>query len=124
MPELAGEHRGKGVFFTFVLCSPMAAGPQPYPPLPWVSGTPPCLFRVPIYPSENFIEFLENEMREEVREIYTAVWQIHKRFYDIHSDSEWEALNTECEKLIKKHNTEFTRLLIQGMISELSSHNK
>ena len=60
-------------------------------------------------------------MTEEIRGIYTSVWQLHKRFYDIRTDEEWETLNAECSKLIEKHNTDFTRLLIQAMISEITN---
>lgn len=60
-------------------------------------------------------------MTEEIRGIYTSVWQLHKRFYDIRTDEEWEMLNAECSNLIKNNNTDFTRLLIQAMISEITN---
>ena len=61
-------------------------------------------------------------MTERVKSIYTDVWQLHKRFYDAHTDKEWEELNAECSKLIERNKDDFTRMLVQAMISEISSH--
>lgn len=63
-------------------------------------------------------------MTQEVREIYTAVWQIHKKYFDVRSDADWEMFLEECRGIYRKYDCQFARDLVQAMISEIEERGK
>lgn len=63
-------------------------------------------------------------MTPEVKEIYTAVWKIHKKNFKPATDADWEQINRECKLLLKMYDCQFTRELIQAMIAEIEHRMK
>ena len=60
----------------------------------------------------------------EVKEIYTAVWKIHKDNFEPETDADWEKITRECKLLLKLHENQFARDLIQAMIAEMEHRMK
>ena len=58
-------------------------------------------------------------MNEETRATYTEVWQLHKHFHEIRKDGEWEMLIEKSNELLKRHNSEFARDLVNAMLGEI-----
>lgn len=60
----------------------------------------------------------------EVKEIYTAIWKIHKKNFKPETDADWEQINRECKLLLKMYDCQFARELIQAMIAEIEHRMK
>lgn len=63
-------------------------------------------------------------MNEEIKEIYTEVWKLHKAHYSPKTDSEWEKLIAECSSFLKTHKCQFARDTINAMICEIENRCK
>lgn len=61
----------------------------------------------------------KGKLPEDVKEIYTEVWKIHKENPCPVTDDDWEVINRRCETLLKMYDSKFSRDLIQAMIREL-----
>ncbi len=62
-------------------------------------------------------------MTPEIKEIYTAVWQLHKAYFEPCTDMAWEELVSKSQGLIRKYNNQFVRDLVQAMVSEIENRN-
>lgn len=60
----------------------------------------------------------------EVKEIYTAVWKIHKENFEPETDDDWEHIDRECKLLLKMYDCPFARKLLQAMIMEIEQRMK
>lgn len=65
------------------------------------------------------------DMPQEVKEIYTEVWKIHKECANPKTDDDWERIIRRGNMLIKMHNnSKFAKELVQAMISEIEERLK
>ena len=44
---------------------------------------------------------------------------MHKHFHEIRKDGEWEMLIEKSNELLKRHNSEFARDLVNAMLGEI-----
>lgn len=51
-------------------------------------------------------------------EIWSKVWNLHKRYHDIRPDDEqrWKQLDQECERLDKQHENRLERKFMQSLL--------
>lgn len=70
------------------------------------------------------------DFKEQYFQIWTEVWNLHKRFYGASADDEqkWQELDRECEQLHGKYkNTpqqKFVESLLLSVVSELEERSK
>ena len=65
------------------------------------------------------------ELPQEIKEIYTEVWKIHKECANPKTDDDWEYLLRQSNLVIKMHNNSlFVRELVQTMIDEIEERTK
>lgn len=62
-------------------------------------------------------------MTEEVKEIYTEVWKLHKA-HSPKTEEEWEILIAECDSFLKTHKSKFARDIVNAMLSEIENRCK
>lgn len=63
-------------------------------------------------------------MDEEVKEIYTEIWKLHKSRYSPKTDNDWEILISECDSFLKSHKSQFARDMVNAMLSEIEKRCK
>lgn len=65
------------------------------------------------------IQTPKGSLPDSVKAIYTGIWKIHKENPSPVTDKDWETINRRCETLLKMYDCQFTRDLIQAMITEI-----
>ena len=70
------------------------------------------------------------DFKEQYFQIWTEVWNLHKRFYGASADAEraWERLDKECEQIDQKYagkpEQKFLQSLLLAVVSELERSAK
>ena len=64
------------------------------------------------------------QMPPQIKEIYSAIWKIHKENFNPKTDEDWEHINRECKVLLKVHDCQFARDQVQAMICEIENRAK
>lgn len=63
-------------------------------------------------------------MTPKIKEIYTAVWNIHKKYFEPRTEEEWTKLIDEGNKFKIKYNNTFAHQLLWAMMAEIEERMK
>lgn len=61
------------------------------------------------------------DFNETYKQIYTDIWQIHKRYVNIDSPDSWEYLMHDIDVFTQKYNNDFSLKLAQAVLSEIEA---
>ena len=64
------------------------------------------------------------QMPPQIKEIYSAIWKIHKENFNPKTDEDWKSIDRKCEALLKVYEGRFVRSIIQAMIAEIEDRCK
>lgn len=63
-------------------------------------------------------------MTPKIKEIYTAIWNIHKKYFEPRTEEEWAKLIDEGNKFKIKYNNTFAHQLLWAMMAEIEERMK